>query len=54
MGITGLLPFLKKASKNINVAQFSGGVVAIDSYCWLHRSVSCCAEQLSMGQPTDA
>lgn len=54
MGITGLLPFLKKASKNVNVAQFSGGVVAIDSYCWLHRSIFCCVEQLSMGQPTDA
>lgn len=54
MGITGLLPFLEKASKKVNVKQFSGGVVAIDSYCWLHKGVFSCTEQLLMGQPTDA
>ncbi|CAD1480466.1 unnamed protein product, partial [Heterotrigona itama] len=54
MGITGLLPFLEKASKRTNVSQFSTGTVAIDSYCWLHKGVFSCAEKLSMGQPTDA
>ncbi|OAD55893.1 Exonuclease 1 [Eufriesea mexicana] len=54
MGIAGLLPFLEKASKKTNIDQFSGGVVAIDSYCWLHKGVFSCAEKLSMGQPTDA
>lgn len=54
MGITGLLPFLEKASKRINVEQFSAGIVAIDSYCWLHKGVFSCADKLSMGHPTDA
>lgn len=37
MGISGLLPLLKKASKNSHVRKFSGCTVAIDAYCWLHK-----------------
>ncbi|XP_078042228.1 exonuclease 1-like isoform X2 [Augochlora pura] len=54
MGITGLLPFLNKSTKRTNINQFTGGVVAVDSYCWLHKGVFSCAEKLFMGQPTDA
>ncbi|XP_032680722.1 exonuclease 1 [Odontomachus brunneus] len=54
MGITGLLPFLEKASKRTNVSDFSGGVVAIDTYCWLHKGVFSCAEKVMMGQTTNA
>ncbi|RLU15309.1 hypothetical protein DMN91_012531, partial [Ooceraea biroi] len=54
MGITGLLPFLEKSSKRTNIQEFSGGTVAIDSYCWLHKGVFSCAEKLMMGQTTDA
>ncbi|XP_054006849.1 exonuclease 1 isoform X1 [Hylaeus anthracinus] len=54
MGITGLLPFLEKSSKRTNINQFSGGTVAIDSYCWLHKGVFSCADKLQMGQQTDA
>ncbi|CAD6201463.1 GSCOCG00000263001-RA-CDS [Cotesia congregata] len=53
MGITGLLPFLDKSSKRGNISQFSGGTVAIDTYCWLHKGVFTCAEKLALGEPTD-
>ncbi|KAF7989790.1 hypothetical protein HCN44_008464 [Aphidius gifuensis] len=54
MGITGLIPFLDKASKRGNISQFSGGSVAIDTYCWLHRGAFSCADKIALGQPTDA
>ncbi|KAG8042163.1 hypothetical protein G9C98_000154 [Cotesia typhae] len=53
MGITGLLPFLDKSSKRGNISQFSGGTVAVDTYCWLHKGVFTCAEKLALGEPTD-
>jgi len=53
MGIHGLLPFLKKASRPSNVKEFKGCTVAIDSYCWLHRGAFACAEKLALGQQTD-
>lgn len=34
MGITGLLPFLEKASEKIHVESLANKTVAIDSYCW--------------------
>ncbi|XP_076297844.1 exonuclease tos isoform X2 [Lasioglossum baleicum] len=52
MGITGLLPFLEKSSKRTNIDQFTGGTVAIDTYCWLHKGVFCCGDKLAMGKPT--
>lgn len=54
MGITGLIPFLSKASKKSNVSEFSGGTVAIDAYCWLHKGAFSCADKLIMGQSSDA
>ncbi|KYM99279.1 PREDICTED: exonuclease 1 [Cyphomyrmex costatus] len=54
MGITGLLPFLEKSSKKTNIKEFSGGTVAIDSYCWLHKGAFSCADKLMMGETTDA
>ncbi|CAL8126035.1 unnamed protein product [Orchesella dallaii] len=54
MGISGLLPLLKKASKNCNVRRFSGCTVAIDAYCWLHKGAFGCAEKLGKGEPTTA
>ncbi|XP_012275952.1 exonuclease 1 [Orussus abietinus] len=54
MGITGLIPFLEKSSKRGNISQFSGGSVAIDTYCWLHKGAFFCADKLIMGQHTDA
>jgi len=46
MGISGLLPFLKKASRPANVSEFSGKTAAIDVYVWLHKGAFGCAEKL--------
>ena len=54
MGITGLLPFLDKSSKRVNISEFPGCTVAIDSYCWLHKGAFSCADKIVMGQKTDA
>jgi exonuclease 1 len=53
MGIQGLLPYLKKASRPANIKEFKGCTVAIDSYCWLHRGAFACAEKLALGEATD-
>lgn len=52
MGIQGLLPFLKKASRQANIKDFKGCTVAIDSYCWLHKGAFSCADKLGTGQET--
>jgi len=54
MGISGLLPFLKNASRPVHVREFSGCTAAIDVYCFLHKGAFGCAEQLVQGKPTDA
>ncbi|XP_035794936.1 exonuclease 1-like [Anopheles albimanus] len=54
MGITGLLPFLEKASSACHLKELRGKCVAIDSYCWLHRGAFGCAERLARGEQTDA
>ncbi|XP_014242809.1 exonuclease 1 isoform X1 [Cimex lectularius] len=53
MGIQGLLPFLKPATRPVHVKEFSGCTVAIDSYCWLHKGAFSCAEKLARGESTD-
>lgn len=53
MGITGLIPFLEKASQPVNISQFSGCTVAVDAYCWLHKGAFACAEKLARGDHTD-
>ncbi len=54
MGINGLIPFLNKSSVKCNVSQFNGKTVAIDGYCWLHKGAFSCADQLVIGEKTDA
>ena len=53
MGIAGLLPFVKQASRTVSLKEFAGATVAVDTYCWLHKGAFSCAEQLAMGKPTD-
>lgn len=53
MGIQGLLPFVKSASKPVNVKEFKGCTAAIDTYCWLHKGAFSCAEKLIKGEKTD-
>nr|XP_014714402.2 exonuclease 1 isoform X1 [Equus asinus]XP_044618792.1 exonuclease 1 isoform X1 [Equus asinus] len=53
MGIHGLLQFIKDASEPIHVRKYKGQVVAVDTYCWLHKGAIACAEKLAKGEPTD-
>ncbi|KAI8785058.1 exonuclease 1 [Biomphalaria glabrata] len=53
MGIQGLLPFLKKIHKPVNIAEFQGCTVAIDAYCWLHKGAFSCADKLALGEKTE-
>ncbi|XP_075411387.1 exonuclease 1 isoform X2 [Tenrec ecaudatus] len=53
MGIQGLLQFIKEASEPIHVRKYKGEVVAVDTYCWLHKGAIACAEKLVKGEPTD-
>ena len=40
MGIHGLLPFLRKFVKNMNLREPAGQTAAIDASCWLHKGLS--------------
>ncbi|CAG9855138.1 unnamed protein product [Phyllotreta striolata] len=53
MGITGLLPFLQKATKPCHISEFRGSTVAIDTYCWLHKGATACTFQLASGEDTN-
>ncbi|XP_069890174.1 exonuclease 1 [Dipodomys merriami] len=53
MGIQGLLQFIKEASEPIHVRKYKGQVVAVDTYCWLHKGAIACAEKLAKGEATD-
>ncbi|XP_030556677.1 exonuclease 1 [Drosophila novamexicana] len=53
MGITGLIPFLEKASAKVHLKDLSGSTVAVDTYCWLHKGVFSCADKLARGEDTD-
>ena len=53
MGISGLIPYIKKATRAAHIKEFKGNVVAVDSYCWLHKGAFSCAEKLALGEPTD-
>ncbi|CAN7995132.1 unnamed protein product [Ixodes hexagonus] len=53
MGIQGLLPFVKKACREVHIKEFSGRTAAVDTYCWLHKGAFSCAERLAKGEKTD-
>lgn len=37
MGISGLLPFVKDATTDVDLKQYSGKRIAVDASAWLHR-----------------
>ncbi|XGW16490.1 hypothetical protein V3C99_001724 [Haemonchus contortus] len=53
MGIPNLLPFVKNACRQGNVAEFSGCSVAVDVSCLLHRGLFGCAESIAQGKKTN-
>lgn len=46
MGIQGLLPFLNSASMSVNISELTNCVALVDVYCWLHKAVYGCSEDL--------
>ncbi|EUB59094.1 Exonuclease [Echinococcus granulosus] len=52
MGVNGLLPFLKKCSRRVDIKDFKGYTVAVDTYCWVHRASYSCAMDIALGNPT--
>ena len=53
MGISGLLPFLKDALTNVNIREYEGSTVAVDTYCWIYKGAFSCAEDLALGNKAD-
>lgn len=53
MGIQGLLQFIKEAAQPTHVKKYKGQIVAVDTYCWLHKGAYACAEKLAKGEATD-
>ncbi|KAF1743867.1 hypothetical protein MXB_3655 [Myxobolus squamalis] len=52
MGIKGLLPFLQPIHQPVHISDFSGQVVGVDAYCWIHKGIFGCALDLAQGKPT--
>uniref|UniRef100_A0A915EZ03 Exonuclease 1 n=1 Tax=Echinococcus canadensis TaxID=519352 RepID=A0A915EZ03_9CEST len=52
MGVNGLLPFLKNCSRRVDIKDFKGYTVAVDTYCWVHRASYSCAMDIALGNPT--
>ncbi|CAG0919738.1 unnamed protein product [Notodromas monacha] len=53
MGIKNLLEFLQPACTQDHIKSFAGRSVAVDMYCWIHKGITACAEDLILGRPTD-
>ncbi|XP_059611261.1 exonuclease 1 [Phlebotomus argentipes] len=53
MGITGLIPFLEKSSRPLNLQEIRGTTVAVDTYCLLHKGAYACADKLVRGEDTN-
>lgn len=52
MGISGLLPALKAIQVTRHLSEYSGKIIAVDAYVWLHRGVYACATELATGKST--
>ncbi|KAG7390541.1 Rad2 nuclease [Phytophthora pseudosyringae] len=53
MGISGLLPVLKSITETKSIDEYRGRTLAIDGYCWLHRAIYSCSQEICLGQETD-
>jgi exonuclease-1 len=53
MGIPGLLQFLAAAKEETRVSRFKGHRIGVDASGWMHRSLSTCARELSLGIHTE-
>jgi len=53
MGINGLLRLLTSIQTQKHISHYSGQTIAIDGYCWLHRSIYSCIDELFNEIETD-
>lgn len=53
MGITGLLPIVKKILVNKHIRKYSNTRIAIDGHAWIHQVIPTIATELYFGKPTD-
>jgi exonuclease 1 len=47
MGISGLLSNIKDAIERKHISTFANKRAAVDSYCWLHRSLTCAMDPIT-------
>lgn len=52
MGISCLLQSLKSIQTQISMSKYAGRTVGVDAYCWLHKGIHNCVNELSLNQPT--
>ncbi|GAM28843.1 hypothetical protein SAMD00019534_120190 [Acytostelium subglobosum LB1] len=52
MGISGLLPLLSPVTRRVHIREYANKRVGIDGYCWLHKAVYPCSQELCQGIPT--
>ena len=52
MGIPGLLPALRDATKITTLAEYAGKRAGVDGFVWLHRACLTCARALARGETT--
>ncbi|KAF3763779.1 hypothetical protein M406DRAFT_95328 [Cryphonectria parasitica EP155] len=50
--VSGLLPLLKSIQRPTEIKKFSGEVLGVDAYGWLHRGAVGCAIDLAQDKPT--
>ncbi|CAD8102034.1 unnamed protein product [Paramecium sonneborni] len=53
MGIDSLLKVLKSVTKPRHISEYSNKKIAVDTYCWLHKGIFLCAQELSDGRETN-
>ncbi|CAD8115963.1 unnamed protein product [Paramecium primaurelia] len=53
MGIDSLLKALKSVTKPRHISEYSNKKIAVDTYCWLHKGIFLCAQELSDGRETN-
>ncbi|CAD8173161.1 unnamed protein product [Paramecium pentaurelia] len=53
MGIDSLLKALKSVTKPKHISEYQNKKIAVDTYCWLHKGIFLCAQELSDGRETN-
>jgi hypothetical protein len=53
MGIVGLLPFVKEAAEQMNIKEFKGSRVAVDTNVYFFKAACPVAQELALGLNTD-